>query len=63
VALLHNSASEANFKTALAAARVAIRGLDADQKTALKSELQSAMGQTQDYRTQIFLDQVAREIY
>lgn len=63
VALLNSSASQANFKTALAAARVAIRGLDADQKTALKSELQSAMKQTNDYRTQIYLDQVYREIY
>lgn len=63
VDLLNSSASEANFKTAVAAVRVAIRDLGPEQKTALKAELQSAMTQTSDYRTQIYLDQVAREIY
>jgi len=61
--LLHANPSEANFRTAVAAVRVASRSLDAEGKAALKAELQAAMGLTQDYRTQVFLDTVARELF
>lgn len=61
--LLHSSASEANFKTALAAVRVASRQLDAQGLAALKAELQSAMALTSDYRTQVYLDTLVREMY
>lgn len=61
--LLHSSASEANFKTALAAVRVASRQLDAQGLAALKAELQSAMALTGDYRTQVYLDTLVREMH
>lgn len=61
--LLHSDLSEANFRTALAAVRVASRSLDTEGKAALKSELQAAMKLTGDYRTQIYLDTLAREIF
>lgn len=61
--LLHSNASEANFKTAVAAVRVASRQLDAAGIAALKAELQSAMALTSDYRTQVYLDTLAREMF
>lgn len=61
--LLHSNASEQNFKTALAAVRVAQRGLDDAGKQALRSAFESAMQDTADYRTQVFLDSAARSIY
>ncbi|MBF2052950.1 MAG: hypothetical protein IGS03_05715 [Candidatus Sericytochromatia bacterium] len=61
--LLHSHASEANFKTAVAAVRVASRQLDAAGIAALKAELQSAMALTSDYRTQLYLDTLAREMF
>lgn len=61
--LLNSNASEATYRTAIAAVRVAARDLDKAQQAALKAELTKAMGSTSDYRTQIFLDQVARELF
>lgn len=63
VKLLNSCPSEANFKTAVAAVRVAIRDLSAKQKTELKAAFEAQMKATNDYRTQVYLDQVAREIY
>lgn len=61
--LLNQSASEANYRTAVAAVRVAARDLSKEQKAALKAEFQAAMKQTSDYRTQVYLDLVSRELY
>ena len=63
LALLNSSPSEANYRTAIAAVRVASRGLDKAQLAVLKAELQNQMKLTSDYRTQIFLDQLSREMY
>lgn len=62
VKLLNSSSSEANFRTSVAAVRVAARDLDKSQLTALKAELNKAMQSTGDYRTQVYLDKVSREI-
>lgn len=61
--LLQAAPSESQFKTALAAARVASRDLSADDKAALKQQLQALMQQTSDYRTQVYLDKVSRELF
>ncbi len=62
VKLLNSSSSEANFRTAVAAVRVAARDLDKNQLAALRAELTQAMKQTSDYRTQLYLDKVSREL-
>ncbi|MGV3527051.1 MAG: hypothetical protein ACO1RX_22740 [Candidatus Sericytochromatia bacterium] len=63
VALLQSSATQSQFRTAVAAVRVAARSLDQGQVNALKAALVQAMQQTGDYRTQRFLDQVSRELF
>ena len=61
--LLNSNQSEANFRTAVAALRVASRNLPPASVPALKAELVKAMSQTTDYRTQVYLDLVARELH
>lgn len=60
--LLNSSSSQANFRTSLAAVRVAARDLSKEQAAALKAELTKAMSATSDYRIQVFLDTAAREL-
>lgn len=61
--LLAAGSSQAQFRTAVAAVRVAARDLDKAQTAALKAELVKAMASTSDYRTQVFLDKVSREMF
>lgn len=60
LALLQANPSEAQFKTALAAVRVARSQLDPAQQAQLTQLFTAQMNQTTDYRSQVFLDQAAR---
>ncbi len=61
LALLQANPSEAQFKTALAAVRVARRQLNPAQQAELSQRFTTQMNQTSDYRSQVFLDQAARQ--
>ena len=63
VKLLNSNPSEQNFKTAIAAVRVAQRGLDEAGKKALRAAFEAAMQGNHSDRTQVFLDTAARSIY
>ena len=63
VKLLNCCPTEVNFRTSVAAVRVAARSLDKAQLAALKAEFTKLMAANPDYRNQVFLDTVAREIY
>ncbi len=61
--LLHKGQDEAQFKTALASVRVTSRQLSAENRQVLQQLLLAETRNTRhDYRTQIFLDQAAREV-
>lgn len=60
--LLSSSPTEAHFKTSRAAFRVALRSLDATGLNQAEAQVKTVMGQTQDYRTQVFLDHMLTDI-
>jgi len=59
---LASQPTQANFKGSQAAFRVAIRGLDLSQLNDAEKAIKVVMGQTSDYRTQVFLDNILGDI-